>query len=383
MKVRPVLLITKVDSNAPRDGGTMRTDAMVRALRGAGIPIHVIAIRHPRQPGSLSTKDVLRAGLAYIRVVLSWLRRPSVLVLKWLSFGKVIEIQRYLQVNSQTFVIIDHAELGVYCPMLPGDWILSTQNLENELVLHYARSRRGLIGVLLQVEARLMRRFEMQLVRKAEMVVAVSERDLAVMRTWSARVTLLLAPNGVSHEGFDTERSLGRTVVFVAHLGWRPNVDAAMWLAKDVWPYVVKLSPSLKLQIIGRTPTLEVQRLDGGSISVIPDVESVAPYLASAAVATAPLLAAGGTRLKILEALSFGVPVVSTRLGAMGLEHMPREVVAVADHDEDFARELVRLAGVGEHHDLSGACREAVANYRWETTTARFVEYMRSRLTVE
>ena len=99
-------------------------------------------------------------------------------------------------------------------------------------------------------------------------------------------------------------------------------------------------------------------------------MQSVFPFLSSARVATAPLHAAGGTRIKILEALSSGVPVVATSLGALGLEALPNDVLTIVDDAESFAEAII--ASAYRPVSVADRCRDSVSAYRWEETMKLF-----------
>jgi glycosyltransferase involved in cell wall biosynthesis len=195
-------------------------------------------------------------------------------------------------------------------------------------------------------------------------VTVVSDNDADVFERLSG-IRPTVASNGVSDEAFALPKDTSSTVevVFIAHLGWRPNIDAAQWMAMSVWPYVREALPDAVLRLIGRSPSPEVRRLAAADIVVDGDVDSVLPFLARARIATAPLLAAGGTRLKIIEALATGTPVVATGLGALGLEHLVDETYfVIADDPAVFAAEVVRLS-TGSAAPVT--IRASVRSYGW------------------
>ncbi len=133
-------------------------------------------------------------------------------------------------------------------------------------------------------------------------------------------------------------------VVFTGALFWYPNVDAVIWFASRIWPLIRREVPVARFAIVGREPAAEVQILGGLSgVEVVPNVADVRPYLARAAVCVAPLRCGGGTRLKILEALASGRPVVSTSVGVAGLELIGGRDLCVVDDPPAFAAACVEL----------------------------------------
>jgi len=186
---------------------------------------------------------------------------------------------------------------------------------------------------------------------------------------------VLVAPNGVSAAAFDVARSANPvpTVVFIGHLGWQPNIEAAHWLVQEVWPIVKTECPDAKLHLIGRLPARSLAGYDGRKgVSIHADVPSTLKYLSEATVATAPLLAAGGTRLKILEAMATGTPVVSTSRGALGLEQLQHpDALVVADSAVEFAHAITLFISSAPHPDV---VRRQVEGYRWRHVLKSLVD---------
>lgn len=153
------------------------------------------------------------------------------------------------------------------------------------------------------------------------------------------------------------------TVVFIGHLGWQPNIDAAVWFCREVWPRVVAADPARRLLLVGRRPASRVLALAGKSIEVHPDVPSVVEFFGRAATSVAPLLAAGGTRIKILESLGSGTPVVATAMGALGLESLEGRYLQICSDPAAMADAV--LSSCAEPADRAQV-RSLVQDYGWE-----------------
>ena len=134
-------------------------------------------------------------------------------------------------------------------------------------------------------------------------------------------------------------------VVFVGAMDYHANIDGAVFFAREVWPQVAARLPDAVFTIVGRNPSEAVSPLARGErIEVTGTVPDVRPYYRSALIAVAPLRVGGGTRLKILEAMAAGVPVVSTTLGAEGLTALPNVDYLLADTGEAVAEAILELA---------------------------------------
>ena len=169
------------------------------------------------------------------------------------------------------------------------------------------------------------------------------------------------------------------TVAFVASMGWAPNVDAALWLGREIWPEVVARVPQARHLLVGRDPAPAVRALAAERVEVTGTVADVRPFLARARVVVAPLRAGGGTRLKIMEALDVGRPVVATSLGCEGMEDLVGQGVLVADTAVDQAEAIVGLLlDQPRARALGRAGHEAVgARHTWDAALRPLLEAVR------
>ncbi len=164
----------------------------------------------------------------------------------------------------------------------------------------------------------------------------------------------------------------------VLHLGtmfWPPNVQGMLWFAGEVWPLVVRRVPEARLAIIGRRPPSEVQALDADpTISVLGYVEDPTAYLQQTAAFVVPLHAGAGMRVKILDGWSWGVPIVTTRLGAEGIDITDGHEALVADDPAAFADAVVRLLqepALRQRLREAGH-RKAATAYNWQVRYAEW-----------
>ncbi len=227
---------------------------------------------------------------------------------------------------------------------------------------------------------RRFQRFERWAFTAADRVVAVSDEDARVMADRFGARNLDVVENGVDTSGFrpmDLPRNPGQ-ILFLGSLDWRPNQDAVRLLLEQVFPAVRAQEPSAQLCLVGRNPPkwLGRQIEDCEGISLHADVADVRPYLGRCGMLAVPLRIGGGSRLKILEALACGTPVVSTRIGAEGLHLEPGKHLMVVDRVEDMASALVRCIRDSETaRALAERGRERVLErYDWDTLADKLEE---------
>ncbi len=248
--------------------------------------------------------------------------------------------------------------------------VLDLHNVESALVESYGRSRHGPSALAARVEAAALRASERRIVPMIETVVVVSEKERR--RLGAEGSDVLVCPNGWDPSPAPMAPAASPTAAFVASLGWAPNVDAATWFCGSVWPEVVRRLGSARLLLVGRDPAPAVVGLGDHSVEVSGTVPDVRPFLARARIAVAPLRSGGGTRLKILEALDAGRPVVATSVALDGLEDLVGRGVVVADSASSMADAVVELLGDGDAAARLGrAGHEAVeADHSWDRALA-------------
>jgi glycosyltransferase involved in cell wall biosynthesis len=186
---------------------------------------------------------------------------------------------------------------------------------------------------------------------------------------------LSVVPNGVDTEQFQPgpEAAGPPHLVFTGAMGWQPNAEAMIYFCREILPAVRAHFPDVQLSIVGLQPPAEVVALgQQPNIHVTGFVPDVRPYIAEATVYIAPLKLGSGTRLKILEAMAMGKAVISTTIGAEGLEVTDGRHLLIADSAADFASRICELlADPGRRQALGQAGRALVeACYDWRAVAA-------------
>jgi glycosyltransferase involved in cell wall biosynthesis len=206
----------------------------------------------------------------------------------------------------------------------------------------------------------------------------VSERDAAALCRISLGAAPEVVPNGVDldHYAFRPGPAASERLFFVGDLSWAPNAEGVRWFARDVWSTLSKQRPGATVEILGRRAPADLVSLTGPRFVLAGEGGDTRPHWRQAAVGIVPLLAGGGTRLKILEAAACGVPVVSTSVGAEGLSFVEGEEILLRDEPGAFAEAVAGLlADAASRARMAEAARRRVEkDYGWAPIGDRFAE---------
>lgn len=271
-------------------------------------------------------------------------------------------------------VHIDSIDLAMFVPATKDfHRVLNHHNCESVLAFRRAQSepepmRRTYLGL----EARKLARWEHRLLSQCEVNTAVCEEDRQRLLAINPSSHIHIVENGVDTNYFqpvDTAEE-PRSVVYTASLNWAPNASAAQFLTEEVWPLVERKCSGAKLYIAGRDPPQSVRRLAraDSTVTVVPNPDDIRPIVARANVYVCPLREGAGTRLKILDAMAMGKPVVSTSIGCEGLRVTPGENILVADEAHTLAESVLRLLADEEFRNQLGRSgrRFVEQEYAWE-----------------
>jgi glycosyltransferase involved in cell wall biosynthesis len=152
-------------------------------------------------------------------------------------------------------------------------------------------------------------------------------------------------------------------ILFTGKMDYRPNIDAVLWFVRHVWPLILQRIPAARFYIVGKHPAPQIARLTTEPrVTVTGYVPEVLPYFGGSDVCVVPLRVGGGTRLKVLEAMAAGVPLVSTSLGAEGIGLVAGEHALIADSPQPFADAVLHLLG---HPALAGAMAASARKFVW------------------
>jgi glycosyltransferase involved in cell wall biosynthesis len=257
---------------------------------------------------------------------------------------------------------------------------LDEHNIEYDIVRRTARAEADVLRrAFSAVEWRKVRREERHAWRQLDGCIVTSARDRGMLLSDEPATRTSVVPNGVDLEYFRAPDGCDRepsrephTLIFFGAIDYYPNTDAVLFFLQDVFPRLQMRYPRVRLKIVGRRPPESILARRSADVEVTGVVDDVRPWIEQAGVVVVPLRIGGGTRLKILEAMSMGKPIVSTALGAEGLDVVPERDLLVADDAEGLAVQIGRLLdepALGAR--IGASARRVVASrYSWRAAVS-------------
>ncbi|MGA2960229.1 MAG: glycosyltransferase [Candidatus Korobacteraceae bacterium] len=238
--------------------------------------------------------------------------------------------------------------------------LLNKHDLTYEIMERYAAYENNAIKrAYVRLEARNVKRWEIRVCDAAAGVLACSERDCHIIQELCPRTTVCVVPNVIDVERYQPLASPdaddGRTLLYIGAMDWHPNRDAVRYFVREVLPVVRRLVPGVRFVVAGRGASQELQNsLQADDVVFTGEVPDMAAQLAAATVCVVPLRIGSGTRLKIIEAAAMEKAMVSTSLGAEGLEFAAPGEIMLADTAESFAQATAALLDAPERRSQMG-----------------------------
>jgi glycosyltransferase involved in cell wall biosynthesis len=349
----------------PNNGQSIRSLSIIQALESSGHDLTFVSFANKRRPKDLlplsslcRSIDLLERETANLTQQADYLPRIRALlafrsfsVERFRSAAMREKIQGKLRAERYDLIICDSIYALTNIPETKVPIALNCHNVEYVILERYSRLERNPVKKFYaRIESHFMRIAERRSSYRASVAMVCSQVDLEILRLFRQDLPVFVVPNVVDTDLIrPVERSslngAGPVLLFQGGMDWYPNRDAVEFFARAILPRVRAACPEARLIVAGRNPPSQfVERFRSDPMieftGTVPDMR---PYLAAATVVIVPLRLGGGTRIKILEACAASRPIVSSSIGAEGLDLKPGEEIILADEPVEFARSVVNL----------------------------------------
>jgi glycosyltransferase involved in cell wall biosynthesis len=349
----------------PNNGQAIRSLSIIQALESSGHELSFISFAnkggmenlHPLSSFCRSI-DLLEREMINLTQQADYLRRIGFLlalrsfsVERFRSVAMREKIQNKLQTTRFDLILSDGIYALTNVPQTKVPIALNCHNIEYAILERYSQLERNpLKQYYAKIESHLMRIAERHRCHRAALALVCSQVDLEILRMLHSDLPVFVVPNVIDTdlirpvEG-SIRQSSNPVLLFQGGMDWYPNRDAVEYFIRMILPRVRTDCPKARFIVAGRNPPAQfIEKFRSDPLieftGTVPDMR---PYLAAASVVIVPLRLGGGTRIKILEACAAGKPIVSTSIGAEGLNLEAGKEIILADNPAEFARSVINL----------------------------------------
>lgn len=364
-----ILFLTNLLPYPLDNGGKIKTYTTLQALAGGGHSIDLLCFTESSERNLEAEAEIKKfcASVHQIPLKLTTAENKGYMIgmafrslLSSYSFGlykyqskeMYLKLKELLQKSQYDCIYYDHLQLCVYKSYLDklspeSKSILDEHNCEALIMGRNAGETKNLVKKLfLLLEEKKLRRFEAGQLKSADKSIVLSEEDYAELRKMcGSDFSHEIIPIGVQDRGIKKKASCQDNhlnILFVGTLTWEPNNSGIIWFLKNVIPILNRKKMDYSVYIVGKNPSSELKNiaLQYDNVIVTGYVESVEEYYDKCHCMVVPLFVGSGQRVKIIEAFSKGMPVISTSIGAEGLGYIQNENILIADSAAEFAESI-------------------------------------------
>jgi len=341
------------------DGGCIAMNAMSVGLASLGHEIHTIAIKTDKHPGSKELAEMLRDEIASYEEVYVDTRVKTFGALVSLISGTSYNISRFESDEVKAaiaskfanekfdYVILESLFMMPYLKTIrkisKSKVILRAHNVEHRIWEGLTEDAKGgLKGWYLKVLTGQMKEYEVSHLNEVDAILPIAQEDEELFREFGAEIPMSVTPFGMEFKDSIEQPKVDHVIHF-GSMDWKPNQDGVRWLVDEVWPIVRKEKSNARLVLAGRHMPVELKSDHSTGIEVIGEIDDAWEFLQRPAIMTIPVHSGSGMRIKAIEGMSAGRPLVSTTIGAAGLGVTHGVNALIADTASEFAEAIIQL----------------------------------------
>ncbi len=380
----------------PVDGGTLAMNSITQGLLAVGCEVRVLSVCSDKHPilGSRMPDDYIKAthfeavyidlGINLLDAGVSWLCGESYHVKRFVSKDFSAKLRSVLQQEQFDIVHVESIFLTPYLPIIRkysrACVLLRAHNVEHLIWQRVAKSERNpLKRSYLKHLSLTLRTYECEHINDYDGVIPITDKDADILRQIGCRKPIVAIPFGVQPADIADVPVEPDSVYHLGSMDWMPNQEGVKWFLDKVWPRVHRSLPQLTLYLAGRKMPDELMNLKMDGVRVVGEVPDAMAFMASKQINVVPLLSGSGIRVKIIEALSAGKVVITTSIGAEGINYTNGKDLLIADTPEQFEEQLRWCV---EHPDFyqkvsQNALNLIIHKYDNAILTQRLVQFYR------
>lgn len=357
-----VLLIYNKAPFPLKDGGAIAVNSLASGLVAAGVKVRLFALNPSRNyiapeavPEEMRQRlhlslHPLNTDLVQYKALFNLVEGSPFHVNRFFQTHIAAALQELLQNEKFDLIQLEAPFVGMYLPLIrrfsSAPVVLRAHNVEYLIWQRLAEGSRNLVKAwYLRLQANRLRAFETKLWQEVDGIAAISEVDAQFIRRHTTK-PLINLPTGLELSSYP---SLKRAALqsnklgFLGSMDWQPNKEAVRWFVQSLWPSLSIEFPNTSVTFAGKNFPASLRNLAKNRLIMQGEVEDAVVFMLEHPIFIIPMRSGGGIRIKLLEAMALGLPIISTTLGAEGLPVVDGEHLLFADDAFSFAKALHRL----------------------------------------
>jgi len=340
------------------DGGCIAINNITQCLLDSGMDVKVVAVATPKHPFMVSAFSKSYLAKTRFESVYIDTTPHKIEALKTLFTGKSYQISRFYHKNmvnkltqilkSETFDII-HIESIYMAPYIPlirkyskAKILMRLHNIEHQIWVRLSENEHNpVMKLAYRVNAHQLRRVERKILQEVDGYMSISEPDYQYFNNTMPNVPGIVIPFGINVDNYDMEDDdyIATDHPSLFHLGsmnWSPNVEGIEWFLDEVWPEILVAHPDLTFTLAGHDIPENIRNRQDKNVTVVGAVPDANEFMMDHDIMVVPLLSGSGIRIKIVEAMALGRVVITTSIGAEGLDVQDGKHLFIANTPEEF-----------------------------------------------
>ena len=343
----------------PVDGGTLAMNSITQGLLDAGHEVWVLSVWSDKHPADKVTSEVAYRQQTHFESVYINLSVNPIDAAVALLCGESYNVKRFVSndFDKKLTEILDHEDFDIVhvesiflAPYVDtirkhsnARIVLRAHNIEHRIWRQMALStRKPLKRWYLKKLALALRQYELQHIGDFDGIDCISADDANSFRQLGCRRPMTAIPFGIDLKPIPTSEPEPNTLYHIGSMDWMPNQEGIRWLLNDIWPLLHSQLPQLHLYLAGRKMPDDLMTLQREGVCVVGEVPDAAEFIASKQINIVPLLSGSGIRIKIIESMAMGKTVITTTVGAAGIDCTNGINILIADTPQQFADQLKR-----------------------------------------
>ena len=385
----------------PVDGGTMAMNSITRGLLSQGCEVRVLSVKTDKHPVNTHrmTDEYLHntsfeavyidLGVKLLPAAFAMLCGESYHVKRYISPDFAAKLRDILEHEQFDIVHVESIFLTPYVPLIRkltnARVLLRAHNVEHLIWKRVAQSCHNVFKRwYLKHLSLTLRAYELEHINNYDGVICITENDADYFRQNGCRKPVISIPFGIEPDETPSVAVEPNSLFHIGAMDWLPNQESIQWLLDEIWPVVHREVPQAKLYLAGRKMPERWMKGSFEGVSVIGEVPDAMYFIGSKKINVVPLLSGSGIRIKIIEAMSIGKVVVTTTVGAQGINYTDGVNILIANTPQEFAQQIKRClddeelcASIGQ-----AASRLIAEQYNEEMLTKKLLDFYNNQLSV-